>query len=313
MIPSASELAFEGFKLVRERPRAAVMWGLAHAFGQILIMAALLAVASQNLPELSKLLSGQVHDFNEGVDIVGRVFPALMVVLPLSFFQTVLIQSATFRAIYTPKDEAYGYLRFGLAEGRVILANLLIVALVAALWIGWGVFTTILGIALSLLGDWLAGFIAFTCVIGLMVAIVWLLVRLSLLAPAAYLDGHFGLKKAFDMTRRAFWSLLGAHLLAFFFAWIVFALGGIITVALGKILTFLIGGAPMDVSLLADFGGLLHLDFSRLHELVLPMMAGLVLAFVSSAIAIQQMVLSFGVQALAYEQLSLPDEDESKS
>jgi hypothetical protein len=274
---SATEAAFTGFRIVRERPRAVLVWGLIQiviglVFGAVMVVTAgptVMAAQAQGLA---------TKDPAQAVAMLRQLLPmyAMLMVFALIFYP--IVYAAMSRAVLRPQDEGFAYLRLGADELRqlgLMLWILLVafVAYVASILVLVVVFlaTGFAGAASggkvgagALVGG-LAGILALLAFIALWIFIA---VRLSLASPLTFATGRVNLFGSWTLTRGRFWPILGTYLLTLALAAVVYMLGYAIIAACVAVAGGGIGGLATlfrpDLSSLAAF-----LQPARLAQVVL--------------------------------------------
>ena len=215
---SASESAFEGFRIIRREPATVAVWAvllLLFSVGGVALMAPMMrsltatALTPGATPTASQLAS---------IGSFGR-FSAI--ILPVELIVFSVFSAAVYRAVLRPQDKAFARLRLGGDELRllglfIVLAILMFivfmaVALVAAL-IAAGVIA-----ASGSTGN--SGLLLMVLVIyGAMIAVwAWLGVKFSFAAPMTFAERRFRVFESWKATKGKFWPLLGCYLLAFVF------------------------------------------------------------------------------------------------
>lgn len=222
---SASDAAFEGFRLVRRAPLALLAWMLVY----VLMMVAVVALAGGalgGLMETAAAIESGGEPRPEDLTAMGMAYLGLMVVLfPLSLLFSAVLYAAVNRAVLRPSEKAFGYLRVGGDEVRVLVVYFLLTIcfmLLAVLLFG------AVGVVAGILGGTVGeGWAAAVAVLGGLAALglfVWILVRLSLALPMTVAEKRIALFDSWSLTRGRFWGLLGMAVLAFVLTMVVSAL-----------------------------------------------------------------------------------------
>lgn len=237
---SASDAAFEGFRLVRRNPLALVAWTLVYA---VLSLASLAAVSGMmddfvRLSEAANALEAQaapdLSQFWALMAQFGQMLLQISWLAPVSVVASAVLGAAVARGVLNPKAGGFGYLRLGMDELRVVgvtlvLTILMVVAVAVVVLVG--------GVAVGLTAAVSAP--AWGALIGLVVMLagacltIWLSVRFSLAVPMTVAENRFALFDSFALTKGRFWPLLGMAVIAVVMTLIISFLSSIVTMPLG--------------------------------------------------------------------------------
>ncbi|KQY75092.1 hypothetical protein [Brevundimonas sp. Root1423] len=239
---SATDAAFEGFRLVRRNPLALVAWTLLYA---VLTLTALFslstmigpleawtaqaeAMESVDKPSLDQIM-GLMSQF-------GVIMAQVAWLLPVSLIVGAMLSAAVARGVLSPSRDRFGYLRLGMDEVRV-----LVVTFVLGLVMGLGAFVAFLAWGLLIAaaktggGDGVAAIAAIVGFLAIVCGFVWLAVRLSLAAPITVAEKRFAFFDSFAVTKGRFWPLLGMAVLAVVMVLLIQLLSSIVTMPLAII------------------------------------------------------------------------------
>lgn len=286
---SATNAAFEGFRLAGRHPFLMLFWTVAYTVAIVVLVATTLLILLP--PEIWRgLLAG-----NAAAAAHPDINPIMFAVAFPVLFAAVLLLSAvtntaTYRAILQPEARGLGYLAIGGDEGRQMLLSLLIMLVVILSMIGLFVLAP-MGLALTprpyrALAGVLAGITA-------AFLLIWVSTRLSLAAVQTFVERRVTLFGSWKLTRGRFWPLLGMWLLAFVLAIIV----GLVAAAASYLPGF-VAGAPLP-----SFG----LETLRRVQ-AMPVETAVIVAFSLQALiqmvgAVVQTVVGIAPAAAAYAQL----------
>lgn len=206
----------DGFGLIGRRPFAVFAWGLlmvAPMFAALGLMFPAMGEMFANMPDPD---SGAAADsaFSEGMFAQMMQFQMASLLANLGQYLGMgIVYTAIFRAVLRPDERSFFSVRLGMDELRVAVAGLAI---------GIGIYIVmILGILLCValgFGLWPQGeaVALWTCgLVGLamIVALLWGLARVSLIAPASVLYRDFAFAQGWKLAAGKGWSLLGMQLL----------------------------------------------------------------------------------------------------
>lgn len=238
---SATDAAFEGFRLVRRNPLALVAWTLLYA---VLTLTALFSLSTMvGQLEAWSVQAEAMESVEPSFDQVwalmaafGAIMARVAWLLPISLVVGAMLAAAVARGVLNPSRDRFGYLRLGMDEVRVLAVTFVLglvmtlVAIVALVALG-----VLIGAAKAAGGDGpaliagLLGFLAATCFF------IWLCVRLSLAVPITVAERRFAFFDSFNLTKGRFWPLLGMAVLAIVMVMLVQLLSSIVSLPLGII------------------------------------------------------------------------------
>ncbi|WP_298702005.1 hypothetical protein [uncultured Brevundimonas sp.] len=246
---SATEAAFEGFRVVRRNPMALIFWALFYAVFMVAIFAMMgpnlisFVTATEQLEQSGATPS--MEDFAPLFQMMGLLFAVL---LPLSLIASAMIYAAVSRAVLRPGESAFGYLRLGMDEVRVLVVSIVLFFVFMALMVvASGIIGAVIGmtVAAEMPALWLLVVLLILAAIG---ACIWLAVRLSLAIPITMAERRIAIFDSFGFTRGRFWPLLGMALLAWVMSVVVGLLGSLVAMPL----QFATGGGMMALEGLED-------------------------------------------------------------
>ena len=235
---SATDAAFEGFRIMRRNPVAVGLWALAY----LIFFGLVFAVFGGSIAQMTAISA----DMQTGGEPSMQDFEALglgyavmaSVVGPLSLLLSAVLSAAVVRAVLTPEQKGLGYMRLGADELRVVVVSVVMVILIfLAAVVAFG--------AVGLL----AGFTAqsglnilwvLVVLLGLAAVafVVWLSLRLSLAVPITVSERRISIFDSFAMTKGRSLPLLGMMIIACIMAMLLSAVSSILAMPL----TFAAGG-----------------------------------------------------------------------
>lgn len=236
---SASDAAFEGFRLVRRNPMALVAWTLLYA---VLSLASVFAMSNAIDPmiawgERAEALENATPSPTPAEVMAvfqdfGEVILSLAWLLPVSLVVGAVLMAAVARAVLNPRAGGFGYLRLGMDELRVFVVTLVLGILMVCAWLAvWLLIAVLAGIAGATGATWLWLFVVLGGLAGV-AAIVWLAVRLSLAVPMTVAENRYAFFDSFGLTRGRFWPLLGMTVIVIVMVLVVQLLSSIVTMPL---------------------------------------------------------------------------------
>lgn len=214
---SATESAFEGFRLAKRSPMTILVWAVFY----IVITALVIAVAGGAMGQFMQMAAtmepGAEPSDAEMMAFMSAYFSMLGLILPISLVLGSVSYAAVNRAVVRPSESAFGYLRLGMDEVRVFVVSL-VLSIVFGLGFGLagGLIFGVMGAMAAMMSD-NAGLVGLLMVVAglLFVAlIIWVVVRLSLALPITVAERRIAIFDSWKLTKGHFWGLLGMAILA---------------------------------------------------------------------------------------------------
>lgn len=286
---SATDCAFEGFRLTCRAPVAVLSWAAAYAafFGLLFL---LVGSHFATIMSLISQLEGQAEPSIEDMQPLMQAYGVIVAwAVPLGLLFSAVVSTAIARSVIRPEDRKFGYMRAGKDELRVLGASLIVAMMMfGATFVGFMVISLVAALAVSAPALWLA---VVLLSLALLAIVIWLSVRLSLVVPATFAEGRIAVKSAFAMTdKKVFWPLLGMAVIA----WLMAMLVGLLGSAVAAPLSLLVGGADRLI-------GMEGASVPRLLSALGPMLA--VSLVVNAVMTAAQAVIMYAPFSAAYLQL----------
>lgn len=223
---SATDAAFEGFRVVRRAPMSLVFWALFYVVVMAVafaIMGPSLASAMAAAERLESVGTPTFDDFRPVLNGFGLVFSVL---LPVSLLSSAMMSAAIARSVLNPTQKAWGYLRFGADEVRILAVSVALgLIFVVLTGLIWGVTFALGAAAVNAPVLWVVVVIFFLVAWA---AFLWLLVRLSLAVPMTLAEKRIVLFDSFKLTKGRVWPLVGMAIIAGVMSVVVSMLGSLI-------------------------------------------------------------------------------------
>jgi hypothetical protein len=272
---SATDAAFVGIRFVREHPRTVAIWAGIQIVISLVVGVVAAATVGPYLVQMQALNQpGQRPDPAQVFGLMAHLAPMyVLFVVFMLLFQSVL-HATMARAVLQPEEEGFAYIRFGLDEARQLLLALLVIAVA----IGADVVATILvlvpSIVVSLAAGGLKPLVVFICVVIVLCAAIYLIVRLSLASPLTFATRRVNLFGSWTLTRGRVWKMLGTYLLVVGLALLIGLLALIIAVCVAVVLGGMGAAASLFQPAAASMGAFLvpaRLAVSLLWAVVTPL------------------------------------------
>ena len=234
---SATEAAFEGFRVVRRKPVLVLLWGAVY-LAMFLVMFGVGSGSFARIMTLAQAVEQSAEPSLEDVRQLAMAYVGLSWLAPVGLVVAAVLSAAVARAVLRPAEDAWGYLRLGKDELRVMAVSVVIgVMLGLASAIGFIVIGTIAHLG-GASGQAVMFLIALLLGLGLVALLIWAAVRLSLAVPMTLDRGRIVILESFKATRGHFWPLLGMSVIVFIMTMVVSLLGSIVAMPI----TLMTGG-----------------------------------------------------------------------
>lgn len=214
---SATESAFEGFRLAKRSPMTILVWAVFYIVVTALVIAVAGGAMGQFMQMAATMEPGAEPSDAEMMAFMSAYFSMLGLILPISLVLGSVSYAAVNRAVVRPSESAFGYLRLGMDEVRVFVVSL-VLSIVFGLGFGLagGLIFGVMGAMAAMMSD-NAGLVGLLMVVAglLFVAlIIWVVVRLSLALPITVAERRIAIFDSWKLTKGHFWGLLGMAILA---------------------------------------------------------------------------------------------------
>jgi len=262
------DFAFEGFRLIRARPKLILLWGVVTLFGYGTAAMVLVAIAG---PVFSIALGAGVRPPDSISEATTQqALAGLLSAAPIWLLTQAVMACAVCRAALEDGDDPFGFLRFGVREIQVlvVMAATSLLTLMVMVSIARALEILRLGTAF--------GGIAF--VLGSLTGYL-IQVRMSLNIPQSFVLRRIDLFGSVPLTRGHFWLMAGGYLMAFGLACMVEYLGeqvvhAVVAILFGEGAT----NATPDLSSLAAFLTPARVTrLAMLFGLIMPQMSAILL------------------------------------
>ncbi|MFC0634469.1 hypothetical protein [Brevundimonas balnearis] len=286
---SATDAAFEGFRLTRRKPLAVLLWGLVYVLMILAVFGLIGGPIISFFAEMQRL-QGAAEPSMEALQALLPIYGAFAAVLPVVFVFSAVLNAAVTRAVVRPKESAFGYLRLGMDEVRVLGVSLVLgIVFGFVSLVGWSIVGFVAGMA-AVTEQGLLVLAAVLLGLAMVAGLIWLAVRFSLAIPIVVAERRFAVFDSFAMTKGRFWPLLGMAIIAFVLATIVGLLGGIVFLPV----TLMTGGMEQ----LAQFEG------APLQEVITAAAPALIAyAVVNGVLSALQLAIMYAPFSAAYRDI----------
>jgi hypothetical protein len=189
--------ALAGFGVLRREPGLLLVWSL---------VGLVFGLADQMLDVRAEGVRAAGYSGTWIAPITGLV-RAVLATVAMAIFS-----AAVYRAVLRPQGEARSRMRFGADEIRLTLVWLAQWALLLPLSILAVIPSFLLSTLMPKHHALTSGLVGTISALSILVAWLFVLVRLSLAAPMALAEGRWSVRAALGMSRGHFWKILAVHL-----------------------------------------------------------------------------------------------------
>jgi len=215
------DFAFEGFRIIRERPKLIAFWGAITLFGYGVMSLIMVYMAGPALAQaLSMIRSGKMDPATLGA-LNLQITPAILFCAPVYILMSSVLACAVCRAAFGETDDRLGFLAFGRQELRIIAVRALSLVILFGTMAGLSALASVLALLIPAGSTAAAAGIQSLGFILSIGVTLWLGIRLSLNGAQSFDLKRFDLFGSFNLTRERFWSLFTGYAVAFALAQVV--------------------------------------------------------------------------------------------
>ena len=293
------DFAFEGFKTIQKAGFNIVAWGGLLGLALLIGLGSFVPLALPAILQLSK--GGQITDPMAVMGLFSALILPYFLLLIVLLVAYSVVACAVYRVVLGEPKTSFAYLKLGEQEWRNIGVNFLFALIFMAIYLGVLVAGSLAGgliaVLLSLINKDLAPLGVFVGIAVALVAMVWILIRLSLFSVQTYADKKLNLFGSWKLTKGHVWTLLGGYIIT----WIV----AMVVESIGMLVIWLIVGAMALTNLhgLEALGNTTTPDIGRILTTVAPMV--IVYLLLSCLVIFPMMVsIMYSASAAAYRTLA---------
>ncbi|MFZ5670629.1 MAG: hypothetical protein ACOY4K_14165 [Pseudomonadota bacterium] len=226
MTLAPSDAAFEGFRIIRDRPGLILAWT---GFYLASLLAMVMVLLIPNIGALTAIAPVRDRDFDQ---LFARFGPAFLVAMLLAMTMMTVLITAIFRAVLRPEESRWAGLRVGWDEARVFAVSVAVFFVFAVASAGFGLGVVVVGD----IAPGLRGLLTVVGSAGGLALIVWLAVRFYLSGAQTFAEKRVALIGAWRLTHGQFWRLLWTVALSVVFALIVVTVAFTVSLVLARLL-----------------------------------------------------------------------------
>lgn len=198
------------FGLIRERPGAVAVWGVVYIVGMLVIYAFAGLIMGAGL-----MMPGQPVDPTTMMAPGGGVFLGIFLLYLMQFLLSIVLINAVYRALLRPSESSFAFLRLGSDEFRMVgLAIIFVIGLIIFYLLMMLVMVVLgfIGGAIAGNNSAFAGLFGILLMLGFVAALLWVMVRLSLIFPMTFYRRRIAIDEGWALGKGRFWTLFGSYL-----------------------------------------------------------------------------------------------------
>ena len=221
------DFAFEGFRIIRERPKLIAFWGAITLFGYGVMSLIMVHLAGPELVGFntmvvnSSTMAQPRFDQAYAAQMTQQILLAAALCLPVYLLMTSVVMCAICRVSLGETDDRLGFLAFGMPELRMLAVQAATLGMMIGLFFGICLIGGIIGLMIGGAGSQAATGVQTLSVIAGLGAVAWLGLRLSLNGPQSFEARRVDIFGSFTLTNGRFWSLFTGYATALALAQIV--------------------------------------------------------------------------------------------
>lgn len=290
------DFAFEGFRIIREKPGLIVAWGLVLLIGNGIGLAAALPLA---WPTLKVLFSGAAFPTEPMAmfSLIGGLFLPCLILIIVTVIVRSIVDCAVLRLVLESPQKSFGYMRFGSDEMRIIGFGIVMGLLIFA-------FSFVCSLASSMIGMVLTLALSKTSAAGLGVVVQMLLYY----GAVYYIQIKLSLAKAQTFKEKSLnffgsWKLTDGSVLTLLLGYIVLGILMFVVVLLCLIVFFVVMAIALSAGGVSTSVFTDHMTPQQIFAL-LPQFSYVVaiyVGFISLVVSPLMVALITGAPAAAYK------------
>lgn len=201
---SIGEAVGSGFRVIRENPRAVLIWGLAYF---VVAMAPILAVGATMVSDFTEFTPSEAPSDAVALKAFVTLQAKMMLLQAVQFLSTVagtvILYGAVFRVVLEPQDKRHCYLRAGRQEMWLAFVYMVAMTLTFMAIFAGMIPLSMAGILVGTMNgqDPVSWVILAGAGIGVIGLIAWASIRLALAFPMTFVDRKFRMFESWGLTR----------------------------------------------------------------------------------------------------------------
>ncbi len=208
------DFAFEGFRVIRQKPVAILVWGLILLIGNGAGLYVIASMAGAPLHSLQQLQAAGTPTEASAEAMMGLMPPILSayaIAIPLLLLADSLVACAVYRAVLG-RDGGFAWLALGPAELRQFIVSILFFLVAVGVTIVAAMFAALLGAPIGMIFGPMASAVTDGALIVAILAAIAL--RLSFCGVQTFDEGRVNLFGSWSLTVGRFWRLATGYVIA---------------------------------------------------------------------------------------------------
>lgn len=241
---TATDIAFEGFRVGRERPKMIASWAIVMFLMAVVQAVAIARFGGQAFTDMMELARQPTpSDPSRSIEVLRELSRYFAIILPASLVTYAILMTAANRVILDPDHVGFGF-KLGMQELRqgavIVIVSLIQFSAYLLIILTGFVLAGLAGAVSPALGALLVA----VTLVAVVAALVHIAVRLSLAGPQTFDEGRIRIMDSWRLTKTHFWPMIGAYLLAVIFAIVVSVLGMLVLQGFSAV----VGGALAPIA-----------------------------------------------------------------
>ncbi len=225
------DFAFEGFRIIRQRPMVILYWGILALIGNSITMytfEALAGPALRQMQTMSATSPSTPAEVMAMLSVLGQTLPGYGVMIPIALVMNAVQSCAVFRYVLNDKPWSFGALHFGKDEFRQIGVSVLFFLIVIGMYIATIIAGTVVaGIVAGVLGlvsQALSAVALVISIVAVIAAFFWFVARLSLAPAQSFDQRRINMFGSWALTKNSSIALVVGYVIALVMALLVYML-----------------------------------------------------------------------------------------
>jgi hypothetical protein len=236
---SATDAAFEGFRITRERPKVVLIWAVFSFLVSVCSAIYLVSIGQEARAILEASAAEQAADPQAFLSTMGDMAPMAI----MGLLVQCVMAAAVYRILLHPEDKGFAYLKVSMDELRLVALTFIYVLLLAC---ALAAIVLVAGVVMAIASfagpaAMLVGAAADLFFLGLL---FYSSIRLSLAPAITFAERRIAVFDSWRLTHGQFWRLLGAYVLAICGIMVI----SLLTVTIFSIVVAILAGGNIEAA-----------------------------------------------------------------